>query len=37
MIFKIRKHPLENPTFEINLMEPFLEIGIKGEQYPIPY
>ena len=29
--FILDENPLENPTFEINLMEPVEEIGKKGE------
>ena len=31
------ENPLENPTFEINLVEPFEERGLKGERNLIPY
>ena len=31
------ENPLENLTFEINLMEPFEERGLKGERDLIPF
>ena len=35
--FEIGKDPHENPSIEINLMEPFEERGLKGERNLIYY
>ena len=37
MKFVLDENEFENPTFKINLMEPFEERGLKGERDPITY